>query len=323
VGAGLAAGEDGSWGIGPTVDRTREDTEMRILLAIDGSPCSDAAVRLAASRPWPAGTSIRVVAVEEPSALAIAAAAPFPGAAMPVIDFGAALSDAIARSAVALADTGLAVDAHRLEGRAASVILAQAVAMAANLVIVGSRGLGRVGSALLGSVSAEVADKAPCPVLVARHDTIDRTLVAVDGSPSSWRAVDHVAGASWLASMPVEVLAVQPESHRVPDLAPEVAAARAAERLRMDGMDAHWTVRRGDPVHEIVATAEELGCDLVAVGTRGETGLSRLVHGSVAHGVLLQAHASVLVVREPVRERTGAREPLRVGVPLASLAGAG
>ena len=296
---------------------------MRILLAIDGSPCSDAAVRLAATRAWPAGTSVRVIAVQEPSALAIGAAGPYPGAAMPSLDVTAALSAAIAKAAVVLTNAGLTVEAHRLDGRAANVIVAQAAAMAANLVIVGSRGLGRVGSALLGSVSAEVADKAPCAVLVARHDTIDRALVAVDGSPSSWRAVDHVGGASWLAATPVEVLAVQPDSHLAPEVPPEVAAARATERLRLDGLAAQWTVRRGDPVHEIVAAAAELGCDLVAVGTRGETGLSRLVHGSVAHGVLLQAHASVLVVHEPIRERNAAREHLRVGVPLAAFGGAG
>jgi nucleotide-binding universal stress UspA family protein len=297
---------------------------MRILLATDGSPCSSAAVRLAAGLPWPAGTSFRVIAVEEASALAVAAASPFPtGSTIPPVEVEAALSAAIANAAGILAEAGLNVEAHRLEGRAATVIVDQATRMQAELVIVGSRGLGVVSSALLGSVSAEVADKAPCAVLVARQQTVNRALVAVDGSASSWRAVDHVAGAEWLGSTPVDVLAVLPDDHPYPEIPPEVAAGRATERLRQDGRFVRWTVRRGEPVEQIVATAEELGCNLIAVGTRGETGLSRLVHGSVAHGVLLHSHASVLVVHEPIRERLPVREHLRVGVPLAMLAGAG
>ena len=172
------------------------------------------------------------------------------------------------------------------------------------------------------SVSADVVDKATCAVLVARQDAVSRVLVAVDGSPSSWRAVDHVGGAGYLKGLPVDVLAVQPHSRPVPEMPPEVAAARATERLQLDGLHVRWTIRRGDPVREITEAADELGCDLVAVGTRGETGLSRLVHGSVAHGVLLHARASVLVVHEPVRERSVAREQLRVGVPLTAMAGA-
>src|SRR5688572_8106279 len=40
---------------------------MKILLAIDGSPCSDAAVAEVARRPWPAGTVVKVLtALETP-----------------------------------------------------------------------------------------------------------------------------------------------------------------------------------------------------------------------------------------------------------------
>ena len=39
---------------------------MKILLAIDGSPCSDAAVEEVARRPWPEGSSLKVLTVLEP-----------------------------------------------------------------------------------------------------------------------------------------------------------------------------------------------------------------------------------------------------------------
>jgi nucleotide-binding universal stress UspA family protein len=48
---------------------------------------------------------------------------------------------------------------------------------------------------------------------------------------------------------------------------------------------------------EIVQAARELPAELVVVGTRGRTGLSRLALGSVAEEILASAHCSVLVVR--------------------------
>jgi nucleotide-binding universal stress UspA family protein len=41
----------------------------------------------------------------------------------------------------------------------------------------GARGLSAVRRLLLGSVSSEVVDHAPCPVLVARHAAVDRVLL--------------------------------------------------------------------------------------------------------------------------------------------------
>ena len=63
----------------------------------------------------------------------------------------------------------------------------------ADLVIVGARGHGIIDEMLLGSVSAEVVDHAPCPVLVARRPTTWRLLIATDGSPDADLAVRLVA----------------------------------------------------------------------------------------------------------------------------------
>ena len=53
----------------------------------------------------------------------------------------------------------------------------------------------------------------------------------------------------------------------------------------------------GDPAAEIVRFATERGIGTIVMGTRGHTGLARLVLGSVARNVLLHAPSSVLVVR--------------------------
>ncbi len=56
-------------------------------------------------------------------------------------------------------------------------------------------------------------------------------------------------------------------------------------------------VRMGDPGQVASDRAEELGADLIIVGSHGRTGLTRLVLGSVAERVTRLAHCPVLVVK--------------------------
>ena len=53
-------------------------------------------------------------------------------------------------------------------GAAAESIIDAAESEAADLIVVGSHGRGRLGRLILGSVSEEVTRRAPCPVLVVR-----------------------------------------------------------------------------------------------------------------------------------------------------------
>lgn len=57
-------------------------------------------------------------------------------------------------------------------------------------------------------------------------------------------------------------------------------------------------VERGDPADTIVHKAQELGADLIVIGTHGRTGLAHIFLGSVAEKVLRRAHCPVLVVRK-------------------------
>lgn len=51
---------------------------MKILLAIDGSPCTELAVEEVARRPWPVGTAVRVLTVIEPAVVAVQEAVVLP-----------------------------------------------------------------------------------------------------------------------------------------------------------------------------------------------------------------------------------------------------
>ena len=73
----------------------------------------------------------------------------------------------------------------------------------------------------------------------------------------------------------------------------------------------------GVAVTEIVGEAEKSHCDLIVMGTHGFTGLSRLLMGSVAEGVLRRAPCPVLTVKEPMpamREKEAAGALAGAGV---------
>lgn len=63
----------------------------------------------------------------------------------------------------------------------------------------------------------------------------------------------------------------------------------------------------GDPVAEIVNLAKETKSDLIVMGTHGWTGLSRLLMGSVAEGVVRKAPCPVLTIKNPVERKAEKR----------------
>jgi len=91
----------------------------------------------------------------------------------------------------------------------------------------------------------------------------------------------------------------------------EQVAQRACEDLATVGLQATSELREGDAAEELLHAASEDGADLIVVGSRGLSALTRLALGSVARKVLLHTRASVLVVREP-REKVKAAEPISV-----------
>ena len=140
---------------------------MRILLAIDGSNCSDVSVKTVAKRSWPAGSIVRVLSVLEPMTL------PVPEA----VTVSASWYEAVRRSAYADIKRSVTVlkqpavleieTAIRI-GTPENVIVQEAEDWHADLIIVGSHGRGRAGRFLLGSVSQAVALRARCSVEIVR-----------------------------------------------------------------------------------------------------------------------------------------------------------
>ena len=94
-------------------------------------------------------------------------------------------------------------------------------------------------------------------------------------------------------------LAVMPDTEYRLRMEQEVGrrlAALAVENLPPD-LERVLVVRRGDPAHEVVASAAEQRCDLIVMATHGWTGWRHLVFGSVAEKILREADRPVLVIK--------------------------
>lgn len=143
---------------------------MIILLAVDGSPCSDVAIAETARLPLPAETTVYVVTADDPEY-------PPRGENVPFTAFDAFMAElrqaAANRLAVATARLrSLAPHLHvvpkLIEGSPKDAIVAEAERCGADMIVVGSHGYGPIRRFFLGSVSLFVALHAPCSVLISR-----------------------------------------------------------------------------------------------------------------------------------------------------------
>ena len=178
---------------------------MKVLLALDGSAPSLVARDLVGALSWPEGTVIHLVAAYQVPidwTGGVGSSMDWVGDVVDAIRDQ--LEDDLRAQGGPLAERGLTVKRHVVPGRAPDVINQSASELAADLIVTGSRGRGQLRSMLLGSVAAEVAAHAPCPVLVARSTSVSRIVVATDGSAMRGSSPSGcVSGRSSVASLPM------------------------------------------------------------------------------------------------------------------------
>jgi nucleotide-binding universal stress UspA family protein len=147
---------------------------MRILLAIDGSSFSDAAVNEVATRPWPTQSEVRVISVVEPPLL------PTVETWVPPDNYIEALEKAAedaARSVIKKAADRIAseqrdrmsITTKIIRGYPKQAILDAAGEWDADLIVVGSHGYRGLAKVWLGSVSQAVASHAKCSVEIVKN----------------------------------------------------------------------------------------------------------------------------------------------------------
>jgi nucleotide-binding universal stress UspA family protein len=196
----------------------------------------------------------------------------------------------------------------------------------AAVIVVGSRGLGGVKSALLGSVSSGVLDHAHLPVLIVppvdEPVTPGPVVLGYDGSKQAdaaivaagrllrvretilqtvWVSYQAVSPAG-LAGAPVVVVSkaaeeidreVEEATQRIAEQGARLAAAQGLE------VQAHAVHGDGSAWRTLLDTAQAHRAAAVVVGSRGRSALGATLVGSVSRALVHHAPAPVLVVRPP------------------------
>lgn len=146
---------------------------MKLLLAVDGSPFSDAVVEAVAQRPWPTNSEVRVLTVIEPFKPYMTELWATSNDFWEEMDKASkeqankALSGALERMNAAV-DQTLKISTDIMEGNAKNAILDEAEKWGADLILIGSHGYTGLRRMLLGSVSQAIASHAHCSVEIVR-----------------------------------------------------------------------------------------------------------------------------------------------------------
>ncbi|MFI5615735.1 universal stress protein [Amycolatopsis sp. NPDC051903] len=206
-----------------------------------------------------------------------------------------------------------------VEGSAVGILLRESVA--AELVALGSRGLGGFTGLLVGSTAVALAAHAPCPVVVVRGVKPDDpppaagpVLVGLDGSPDSTDALGYACEEALARDTTLVAVhtwnEITPDgSLRTRDFDPhEVAAAEcrlveeqlAPWREKFPCLPVELAVVRGRPVRTLL----ERGADaqLIVVGSRGRGGFTGMLLGSTSQALLVHSACPVAVVRPGIRQ---------------------
>ena len=143
---------------------------MKILIAIDGSDFSQAALQSVIARPWPPHTVVKVLHVVEPPSLLMGRemAGPDPEFEAVWNALRDQAKDLVAKAAEKVRAAGLNVSTALVEGDPKSQIIDVANEWHAAMIVLGSHGRTGLGRFLMGSVSQDVVRHAHCSVEIVR-----------------------------------------------------------------------------------------------------------------------------------------------------------
>jgi nucleotide-binding universal stress UspA family protein len=286
----------------PVPDRPARHLRFaRILLATDGSPSSDHAVQWTAALAQVYGADVRAVTAVGPHGTY-----EYYRRARPEL---LAQEEALAqvtldRALQNLATRGVTARAQLLHGSPAKEIATAASESRADLVVLGSRGRGRMVRFMLGSTANGVKDLSPVSVLVARtKPPATRLLVPTDGSVASREAAGVAADLRRAWQAEARLLHAVPPPPWGPLHEARAAYAQALHELDLETFHVpgfQLDVQFGRPADRILATARKGRHALILMGSRGISGVRSLVAGSVSNQVAHRSRASVLLIKDPL-----------------------
>jgi nucleotide-binding universal stress UspA family protein len=291
-----------------------QSEHLGIVVGVDGSATSTAAVRWAARRAAKRDTVLTIVHASPPVVPASSLvdwSGPTPSEVMRAEEEQARrlINDA----AKTANDTAGGLRIQAKVSLAAPVPALLELSNDAQILVVGRRGRSALAGVLLGSVSIAMIHRARCPVAVINDESPAEAasmdapvLVGIDGSPASepataiafdeasWRGVELVALHAAYDSDPfgihqLEWAAVEPKAHEA------LAERLAGWQERYPDVRVRRVVVFDQPADHLVEQAKT--AQLVVVGTRGHGEFAGLLLGSVSAAVVQATRTPVIVAR--------------------------
>lgn len=285
-----------------------------VAVGTDGSPPSEATLAWAAREAVRRGGYLRIVHAYLPSPYAIEYLGYGVADDEPQRQEGQRVLDEAQRRAERIAPD-LELSAQLRVGPPGDVLRQESEG--ASLLVVGARGRGGFPGLRLGSVAAQVASHAECPVVVVPEpdDTAGpprgTVTVGVDGSEISKEALEFAFEFATTHDLEVTAVSVwQDPMMTFPEdsawMLSDPAAVEDTEKQLLTESLAPWQekypgvsvtrrVLRGHPAGELVREAG--GSDLLVVGSRGRGGFLGLLLGSVSRAAVHHAPCPVAVIR--------------------------
>ena len=281
----------------------------RVVVGLDGSPTATAATRWAAQVAERSGWTVQAIwAWQYPAATIL----PIGRADLPNPEEVERRLGEQARELLeeTLGDLAERVTLQFRRGPAAAALL-HAVGDGARMAVVGSRGLGGFEGMLLGSVSRQLVEHAPCPVTILRDEHavggegVGHVVVGIDGSTGAGRAMAYAGelaravGADLTVASAVSPSDLVQANQEQPHAGLDEHRKRVwewTEPLRESGIEHDLAVVDGDARTALLDLAGERGADLLVVGSRGLGPVGKLLLGSVASSLVKHARLPVTVV---------------------------
>lgn len=285
---------------------------MRILLTVDGSDHSYEAVR--SLKYLSRGEELHLVHVLDvpgpayPMMMSEAAQELYETVERNMRDDGTRLLDRI-ESLLPL-DAG-PVTKHLIVGSPADQIVTLAEQLKADLILLGTRGLGPIKERLVGSVSHRVLTFGPGAKLILPGPlkALHQILLPLQGSHDANHALAFLQQKPFREPPTITLFTVLPHT-RPPWPVDAVSAehmethslakandflAEIGAKLKSYGYQIRVATLLGTPVEGIIQEAETSHSNLILMGSRGRRGLTRMVLGSVSHALLHQGTHPLMI----------------------------
>jgi nucleotide-binding universal stress UspA family protein len=294
---------------------TKIISSLRLLLLVDDSPASAAAVGLLTHISWPNQTLVHVLTRVSGRLPQMESSIEPRSPSEETLELSrwrewARAKEVATRLTQPLRAQKLVVETEIYEGQPAEVALARSASLSTDLIVAGP------------DMMQKLVHRANCPTLIIRPAVQVHPLsiiLAVDESATTWRVVEFLRDLALYNWARVTVINVVEEKERVlaGPLAPEptglgskwdvaqpvlmgypdTCATEVVRYLHDEGVQGRETVRFGQPADEILKVARDREAVLIVIGANRRVQADPFRLGRVAQRVIREASCSVLVVR--------------------------